>query len=407
MSSLVTVAVVGICGYGGHYVQKLLDPACKDKVNFVGAIDLFPERCDQLPNLEANHVLVYRSLDEFYAKSSAELMIIAAPHNLHCSQTCLALSNGSNVLCEKPVCVTIQELQQMIKARDKAGKFVAVGYQWSFTDAIFNLKKDILGGLFGKPRRLSTLALASRPKAYFSRNDWAGHRQAPNGDWILDSPAHNAAAHYLHNMFFVIGNAMDRCAKPVEIVAELYRAYDIENYDTAAFRCRTEDGSELFFYTSHAVTEAAWPVYRYEFEKADLNYSSQAGSGSEINAVFKDGATKTYPAPSKMDIRKLWLCVEAVHSGTPIPCGLEAASGELLCINGMQDSMPRIVPFPPSIIEIHESPAPRCSVRDLEEIFWDCFQRQILPSEHEKADWAKSGRRIDLSDYRFFPGGKS
>ncbi|MGB9682284.1 MAG: Gfo/Idh/MocA family oxidoreductase [bacterium] len=36
----------------------------------------------------------------------------------HCRQTCMALNNGSNVLCEKPV-AAVQEVQEMIETRDR------------------------------------------------------------------------------------------------------------------------------------------------------------------------------------------------------------------------------------------------------------------------------------------------
>ena len=38
-------------------------------------------------------------------------------------------------------------------------KIVAIGYQWSFSDAIQKLKADVIAGIFGKPRRLKTLVL--------------------------------------------------------------------------------------------------------------------------------------------------------------------------------------------------------------------------------------------------------
>jgi hypothetical protein len=53
---------------------------------------------------------------------------------------------------------------------------------------------------------------------------------------IFDSPANNATAHFLHNMFYLLGATRETSAAPAVVQAELYRANAIENFDTAAIR---------------------------------------------------------------------------------------------------------------------------------------------------------------------------
>ena len=48
-----------------------------------------------------------------------------------------------------------------------------IGYQWSYSEGIQSLKKDILTGRFGKPLRMKSMCLWSRDFSYFSRNNWA------------------------------------------------------------------------------------------------------------------------------------------------------------------------------------------------------------------------------------------
>ena len=62
-------------------------------------------------------------------------------------------------MCEKPLCADKNDIDRLIKARDKSGKFVYIGYQWSHSEAIEAVKKDCMSGLFGKPIRLKTLVL--------------------------------------------------------------------------------------------------------------------------------------------------------------------------------------------------------------------------------------------------------
>jgi hypothetical protein len=69
----------------------------------------------------------------------------------------------------------------------------------------------------------------AKSDAYYQRSFWSGRIKDDNGNWILDSVASNATAHYIHNMFYVLGNEVDKSAVPVEVAAELYRANNIEN----------------------------------------------------------------------------------------------------------------------------------------------------------------------------------
>lgn len=400
MRDAVTVVLVGIGGMGSVYVRALLDPRNRGKCRIAGAVDPAPERCPQLREIQDLGIPLFSSLEDFYEAYRADLAIISSPIQFHSAQTCLALSKGSHVLCEKPAAGTIQEVREMTGARDASKKRVAVGYQWSFSSSIQELKRDILAGAFGRPLRLKCLYLWPRDEAYFRRSDWAGKIRDPEGRWILDSPANNAMAHDLHNMFYVLGGKIDESAAPAWVEAELCRAYPIENFDTAAMRCRTADEVEILFYASHASRIEKGPVFSYEFEKAAVHCASRA---SGITAVWTDGGTKKYPPPDDEPLNKLWQAIGMADSGEKPACGLEAAGAQTLCLNGMQDSMPEIAGFPVSFL--HSEPTERSSriwVDGLDRIMEDCYLNNALPSELG-ASWSRKGERVRLIGYSRFP----
>jgi hypothetical protein len=131
------------------------------------------------------------------------------------------------------------------------------------------LKRDLLEGRYGRPLRLATLCAWPRDRAYYRRNSWAGRlRDRDSGAWVLDSPANNAMAHFLHNALFVLGPAMAHSALPAAVTAELARAYPIDSADTAACRVMTDGGCEVLFLASH-VTER--PI--------EPRFASNAGRG--------------------------------------------------------------------------------------------------------------------------------
>jgi predicted dehydrogenase len=396
----VSIVLSGIGGMGAVYLKALLDAWDGGLFRLVGTVDPFPERSPHLARLKEMGIPVYPDLESFYMKHEAELAIVSSPIQFHAPQTRLALERGSRVLCEKPAAATVQEIRDMIEARDRAGLWVAIGFQWSFSDAVQALKADILRGRFGAAKRMKCLYMWPRDLAYYGRNDWAGKRHDAAGAWILDSPANNAMAHDLHNIFYVLGREVDGCALPIELEAELYRAYDIDNFDTAAVRIRLDGGAAVIFLVSHASRADTGPVLRYEFERGDV---AGRGRKSELRAAFSDGGARSYGAPDADPLKKLWDAIASVRTGAPPVCGLEAVLGQTLAVDGMQDAATRIAEFPEGIVRFEASPGGgRRWVDGLDDVFARCYEEEKLPSEIG-APWSRPAGRIDLGGYRRFP----
>ena len=110
---------------------------------------------------------------------------------------------------------------------------------------------------------------------------------------MLDSPANNAMAHFLHNALFLLGPAMDRSARPAEVQGELYRALPIESADTVACRVRTEAGADVLFLASHATELAIDPRFRLECDDAVITYGEQQGSSRGPGAATDGTAIPT------------------------------------------------------------------------------------------------------------------
>ena len=401
MGKPVSIVLAGIGGMGAVYLGALLENKEKRDFRLAGTVDPQPRRCPHLAELRARGIPVFESLEAFYARRRADLAVIASPIQFHCGQTCLALSRGSAVLCEKPAAATIQEMYRMREAEREYKRWVAVGFQWSFSTAIRALKGDIQSGDYGRPRRLKCLYLWPRNEAYYRRNDWAGKVKDAAGRWILDSPVNNAMAHDLHNMFYVLGDERESAVLPVRIEAELYRAHEIENFDTAALRCLTGGGVEVLFYVSHAVSVDSGPVMSYEFERGCIG---GAGRGAEITGTSATGE-KNYGSPDCEPLRKLWEAIDSANGRTLPGCGLEASLGLTLAVNGAQDSCPEPLGFPQDLIMSRGEPGSRdVVVTGLDEVLRECFLKNALPSELG-ASWSRKGRTVSLEDYVHFPGG--
>jgi predicted dehydrogenase len=395
MPNTVTVALAGVGGYGGFYLNHLAQGAAEHHVRLVAGIDPAGEKAPRWNELKSAGVAMFTSLNDYYAQSDrADIMILALPIHLHAPETIRALEQGMHVVCEKPLCATLDEAKAMIAARDKAGKIVTIGYQWSFGDAVQKLKADVMNGVLGKPRRLKCVVLWPRKRSYYQRSSWAGAKQARDGAWVLDSPANNATSHYLHNILYVLGEQIDRSTSPVETVAELYRANPITNFDTGAARFRTQNGAEVLYYCAHAVERTVGPRFAYEFEKATVRYELDG----EFIATFSDGTQKNYGNPDPDSGRKLWRTADAIRSGNgaaPLACGIEAALGQTRAIDAMHRSCTEIAEFPADLrrVTTDEKGDTLTYVDGLIDTLLKCYDESKLPHELG-VPWAKKGNVI-------------
>ena len=387
----INVVLIGAGGYGAFYRKALFARAKQENVHFAGVVDPTIGGTEIEAELNAAGVPIFADLESFYAAESAHLALIVAPIHYHAPYACTAMQNGSHILCEKPLCATTDEAEQMDKISQETGRFVAVGYQWSYSATIQELKRDILNGDLGKPIRLKTLVLWPRPAAYYARNNWAARIKSDDGRWILDSPINNATAHYLHNMFYVLGDSRETSAQLTRLQAELYRANPIENYDTGALRCWTTDGIEILYYAAHPIHNEIGPHLEFEFEKATVRYQTNGGRTRQGPLVvdFKDGRQKEYGDPFVDADNKIWQAANSVRTGAPLACDLETALTHTIAVGMIQESASPIVNFPQELVRLDGD---LTWVDGLGETLLDCYKRGILPAERPTCGWAVAGK---------------
>jgi predicted dehydrogenase len=389
MANEIRVALVGIGGYGEVYLNPLLRESARYGAEFVAAIDPHPENCSLLAEIQAQGVPVFASLTAFYAaEKTADLVVISAPIHLHAPLSREAVAHGASVLCEKPLAATTKEAAEMAAAEAASGRFIAIGYQWSFSPTIQALKQDVMAGRFGRAKQLRTLVFWPRRKSYYQRSPWAGVKQTSTGQWVLDSPVNNATAHYLHNMLYLLGKTRETSAQPQQVQAELYRANPIENYDTAALRCQTKCGAEILIYTSHAVPTTVGPLSTYEFEHGTI--CNLTNDPKQFIAHMHDGTIIRYGQPDRTNCDKLWDTVEAIRTGTRPPCTVATATPHTICVNAAQESSPEITTFPDQMITVDKigDQDSLTYVSDILPAFIQACDLGILPAEHGGIPWA-------------------
>ena len=122
---------VGIIGAGGiaqvEHVPNLL--RLKHLFDIAGVYD--PSATVRGFIAELYGLPTFDTLDALLAKP-LDAVVIASPDPLHHEQILAAFGRGLHVFCEKPLCYAVGDIDEVIAARDKAGRLLQVGYMKRF-----------------------------------------------------------------------------------------------------------------------------------------------------------------------------------------------------------------------------------------------------------------------------------
>ncbi len=170
------VAVIGYGGMGGWHAEHLLK---SDVAELAGVYDIKKERNELA---ESRGIFAYASLEELLADKSVELVTVAIPNDSHEEVVVASLNAGKNVICEKPVALSLESLDRMIAAA-KANGVLFTTHQNRRWDVDYLAMKQIHdSGELGKVINLESRVHGSRGIP----SDWRGEREHGGGmmyDW--------------------------------------------------------------------------------------------------------------------------------------------------------------------------------------------------------------------------------
>ena len=85
-----------------------------------------------------------------------DLVTVATPNSTHFEITKAFLEGGFNVLCEKPMTMTVEEGEEIVKIAAKSGKICAVNYCYSAYPMVREMREMVRTGQVGKIRLVVT-----------------------------------------------------------------------------------------------------------------------------------------------------------------------------------------------------------------------------------------------------------
>lgn len=182
--SLPRAAVVGTGGVvRGSHLPALR--AYADRIELVAAVDVDPVLLAAFRAAAeegGRHVQGYTDLRTMLDAVRPDLVVIGTPPYLHCAQTVAALEAGAWVLCEKPLCLSLAEYDEIAAAEQASGAYASVVFQHRYGSGAVHARKLIAAGELGAPLVAHCQTTWHRDRGYYSvpwRGRWATEGGGP------------------------------------------------------------------------------------------------------------------------------------------------------------------------------------------------------------------------------------
>ena len=254
-------ALIGAAGYiATRHMKAIKDTGNKlsvalDKFDSVGIIDsYFPEA-----NFFTESERFDRHLDKMRGSESAiDYVSICSPNYLHDAHIRLALRNGSDVICEKPLVLNPWNIDALAEVEKRTGKRINNILQLRLHPSIIALKEKVENGPKDKIYDIDLSYLTSRGKWYFI--SWKGDNSKSGGI------ATNIGIHFYDMLTWIFGSVKqnvchvsdeDKAAGFLELERARVRWFLSVNYDLIpdyikatgqrTYRSITVEGEEIEF----------------------------------------------------------------------------------------------------------------------------------------------------------------
>ena len=172
-------AIIGYGGMGGWHVRL---SQRVDELELLGVYDIKPER-NALA--EENGIHAYDSLEAVLADPNVQFVTVAIPNHFHKDVCIQAMAAGKHVVCEKPVALNSQELQEMIDASKKYGVIFTVHQNRRWDEDWRTVKYMYDHNTLGKTFRIESRVHGSRGIP----GDWRNQKEC-GGGMVLDWGVH-------------------------------------------------------------------------------------------------------------------------------------------------------------------------------------------------------------------------
>jgi UDP-N-acetyl-2-amino-2-deoxyglucuronate dehydrogenase len=211
----------------------------------------------------------YTDYREMVKDKGIDVVCICTPSGTHMEIAVEAAKEGKHVLCEKPLDITVERMDTMIKAcRDNGVKLGCVFQRRIMPEAI-ETKKAIQEGKLGKLVLADAYLKYYRSQEYYDSAGWRGTWKLDGGGALM-----NQGVHGIDLIEWMAGDVESVFARAGALVR------DIEVEDTCVMTLRYKNGA-------YGVIEGTTSVYPAQDTRFELH-------GEKGSIIFGDGGIKLW-----------------------------------------------------------------------------------------------------------------
>jgi predicted dehydrogenase len=267
----------------------------------------------------------YQDYRQMLAEGTVDAVSICTPSGLHSEMTVAAAEAGVHVLCEKPMAITVPQMDAMMDAVEKAGTKLEVIFQRRTYETTRIVRQAVQSGVLGQMTLGDAYLKYYRSPSYYRSADW-------RATWALDGGGAlmNQGVHGIDVLVWIMGDVESVYAK-----AEA-KVRDIEVEDTCVALLTFKNGAFGVIEGTTSSNPGEPTAFHFHGEKGTIILDDK---GIQKWAVAEDKSAVAENDPEK--------CVSRVSlSGTSDPKAIGRAGHQAqvddLCLAILEDREPMI-----------------------------------------------------------------
>lgn len=282
---MIRVAIIGTGNIAAAHVKGLGEN--QDRAELVAASDLDTTRGEGFCR-EKGIPRFYDSTERMLEIERPGLVCLCTPPSTHMKLAIAALEAGAWVLCEKPLCGSLAELDRIQDAERRTGNRCACVFQQRFGSGTSHLRELMAAGRLGKILIGLCHTLWYRPHSYYAvpwRGKWATE---------LGGPTVGHGIHAMDQFLYIMGpwetvqastGTLDRNieVEDVSLAIAKFQNGAMASIVNSVLSPREETCLRLDF--QRATVELK---HRYGYTNADWTYTPVAGVGEEEVASWRN-----------------------------------------------------------------------------------------------------------------------
>lgn len=303
----VNFSILGCGKIGTRHAVKMMDIK---HIKLVAVCDVIKERAKKLA--EKYNCRYYTRIEDMLKDKDIDFINICTPSGLHSTHSIQCLNAKKNVLCEKPMALTVYDAKKMVEAANNNNKFLYIVKQNRYNPPVKLVKELMDEGKLGEPIICVVNMFWNRDDNYYNSDPWRGTKKLDGGTIFTQ------ASHFIDLMLMYMGKAktvyslMGTKKHKIEIedtgtitAKFINGSYGVINYTTCATN-KNFEGSITLICSKGTVKiggEYINTIDYFQVEDVDLSdfkdtlnqkdvgpndYGTYKGSMSNHDQIFKD-----------------------------------------------------------------------------------------------------------------------